>query len=38
MSFHKDSVQAAHDELERLEQAITLTLQEIGKSSPVHQD
>ncbi|KAG0360192.1 hypothetical protein BG005_011249 [Podila minutissima] len=29
MSFYDDPVQAVHDELERLEQAITLTLQEI---------
>ncbi|KAF9330398.1 hypothetical protein BG006_006668 [Podila minutissima] len=29
MSFYDDPVQAVHDELERLEQAITVTLQEI---------
>lgn len=38
MSFYDDPVQAVHDELERLEQAITLTLQEIGKLSLTHHD
>lgn len=38
MSFHDDQVQAVYDELERLDQAITLTLQEIGKLSLMHQD
>ncbi|KAG0098380.1 DASH complex subunit ask1 [Podila epicladia] len=32
MSFYDDPVQAVHDELERLEQAITFTLQEIDQN------